>query len=33
MSRSYGTAAQLLVLKESTYGTAPTGNYEKMSFF
>ena len=33
MSRSYGTAAQLLVLKESTYGTPPTGNYEKMSFF
>ena len=33
MSRSYGTAAQLLVLKESAYGTAPGGNYEKMSFF
>ena len=33
MSRSYGTAAQLLVLKESTYGVAPVGNYEKMSFF
>jgi len=33
MSRSYGTAAQLLVLKEATYGTAPSGNYEKMSFF
>ena len=33
MSRSYGTAAQLLVLKESTYGVAPGGNYEKMSFF
>ncbi len=33
MSRSYGTAAQLLILKESTYGVAPSGNYEKMSFF
>ena len=33
MSRSYGTAAQLLVLKESTYGVAPGGNYEKLSFF
>jgi len=33
MARSYGTAAQLLVLKESTYGTAPTGDYEKLSFF
>jgi len=33
MARSYGTAAQLLVLKESTYGTPPSGNYEKMSFF
>ncbi|MBL0320073.1 MAG: hypothetical protein IPP74_12420 [Alphaproteobacteria bacterium] len=33
MARSYGTAAQLLVLKENTYGTPPSGNYEKMSFF
>ena len=33
MARSYGTASQLLVLKESTYGVAPTGNYEKMTFF
>ena len=33
MSRSYGTAAQLLVLKESTYGVPPGGNYEKMAFF
>lgn len=33
MARSYGTAAQLLVLKESVYGTPPGGNYEKMSFF
>ena len=33
MARSYGTAAQLLVKKESVYGTAPTGNYEKLSFF
>ncbi len=33
MPRSYGTAAQLLVLKESAYGTPPSGNYEKMSFF
>ena len=33
MARSYGTASQLLVLKESTYGAAPSGNYEKMSFF
>ena len=33
MARSYGTAAQLLVLKEATYGVAPSGNYEKMSFF
>lgn len=33
MARSYGTAAQLLVLKESVYGTPPSGNYEKMSFF
>ena len=33
MARSYGTAAQLLVLKEATYGTAPSGNYEKMAFF
>ncbi|MDE3038511.1 MAG: hypothetical protein KGJ21_08710 [Pseudomonadota bacterium] len=33
MSRSYGTATQLLVLKESTYGVAPGGNFEKMSFF
>ncbi len=33
MARSYGTAAQLLVLKEVTYGTPPSGNYETMSFF
>ena len=33
MARSYGTAVQLLVLKESTYGVPPGGNYEKMSFF
>lgn len=33
MARSYGTAAQLLVKKETAYGTQPTGNYEKMSFF
>lgn len=32
MARSYGSAAQLLALKESLYGTKPTGNWEKFSF-
>lgn len=32
MARSYGSAAQLLALKESVYGTKPTGNWEKFSF-
>lgn len=32
MARSYGSAAQLLALKESVYGTKPAGNWEKFSF-
>lgn len=32
MARSYGSAASLLALKESTYGTRPTGNWEKFTF-
>ncbi len=32
MARSYGSAASLLALKEVTYGTKPTGNWEKFAF-
>lgn len=32
MARSYGSAATLLALKESTYGVKPTGNWEKFAF-
>ena len=32
MARSYGSAASLLALKESTYGVKPTGNWEKFAF-
>lgn len=32
MARSYGSAASLLALKESVYGTKPTGNWEKFAF-
>lgn len=32
MARSYGAAATLLALKESTYGVKPTGNWEKFAF-
>jgi hypothetical protein len=32
MPRSYGSAASLLALKEVTYGTKPSGNWEKFSF-
>lgn len=32
MPRSYGSATQLLALKESVYGTKPSGNWEKFSF-
>ena len=32
MARSYGSAASLLALKESAYGTKPTGNWEKFAF-
>ena len=32
MARSYGSAATLLALKESTYGVKPTGNWEKFGF-
>ena len=32
MARSYGSAVSLLALKESVYGTKPTGNWEKFSF-
>lgn len=32
MARSYGSAATLLALKEVTYGTKPTGNWEKFAF-
>ena len=32
MARSYGSAATLLDLKESTYGVKPTGNWEKFAF-
>jgi hypothetical protein len=32
MARSYGSAASLLALKESVYGTKPGGNWEKFSF-
>jgi hypothetical protein len=33
MARSYGSATQVLAKKETGYGVAATGNYEKMSFF
>ena len=32
MPRSYGSNSTLCALKESTYGTKPTGNWEKFSF-
>jgi hypothetical protein len=32
MARSYGSAATLLALKEATYGTKPSGNWEKFAF-
>lgn len=32
MARSYGSSVSLLALKESTYGTKPSGNWEKFSF-
>ena len=32
MARSYGSAATLLALTESTYGVKPTGNWEKFAF-
>lgn len=32
MARSYGSAATLLALKEVTYGTKPTDNWEKFAF-
>ncbi len=32
MSRSYGSSATLCALKESSYGTKPTGNWEKFTF-
>jgi Phage tail tube protein len=32
MARSYGSSVSLLALKESVYGTKPTGNWEKFSF-
>jgi len=32
MPRSYGSAASLLMLKESVYGTKPSGNWEKFAF-
>jgi hypothetical protein len=33
MARSYGSATQVLAKKETVYGTAATGNYEKFNFF
>ena len=32
MARSYGSATSLLALKESVYGTKPSGNWEKFAF-
>lgn len=32
MARSYGSSVSLLALKESVYGTKPSGNWEKFSF-
>ena len=32
MARSYGSSSTLLAFKEPTYGTPPTGDWEKFAF-